>query len=166
MAILHRNPANYKEPKDELPPSRSGPLLSVQDLETRFFTKSGTVNAVNGVSFDLARGERMAIVGESGSGKSVMSMSLIGLVGHPGRVTHGEVNLNGRSLIDMTPTELNKIRGNGGSRRAPLRNAHSAIRQRVPTESLGLASTARRVRASRAAPAPAVEASNPAQETA
>ena len=113
MATLQRNPANHRPATDVLrpPSSRTGPLLSVRDLETRFFTKTGTVAAVNGVRFDLARGERMAIVGESGSGKSVMSMSLIGLVSHPGRVTNGEVMLNGRSLIDMTANELNRIRG-------------------------------------------------------
>src|SRR5690606_901500 len=56
-------------------------------------------------------GERMAIVGESGSGKSVMSMSLIGLVSHPGRVVGGEVDLNGRSLLDISPQEMNRVRG-------------------------------------------------------
>ena len=87
------------------------PLLRVQDLETRFFTRTGVVHAVNGVSFDLAHGERMAIVGESGSGKSVMSMSLIGLVSHPGRVVGGEVDLNSRSLLDITPQQMNHVRG-------------------------------------------------------
>jgi oligopeptide/dipeptide ABC transporter ATP-binding protein len=86
-------------------------LLRVRDLETRFFTKQGAVHAVNGVSFDLARGERMAVVGESGSGKSVMSMSLIGLASHPGRVVGGEVELNGRSLLELSPAELNRVRG-------------------------------------------------------
>src|SRR5690606_35309384 len=87
------------------------PLLRVRDLQTRFFTRTGTVQAVSGVSFDLAHGERMAIVGESGSGKSVMSMSLIGLVSHPGRVVGGEVDLNGRSLLDISPQEMNRVRG-------------------------------------------------------
>ena len=54
-------------------------VLRVQDLHTHFFTDTGIVKAVNGVSFDLLRGERVAIVGESGSGKSAMAMSLIRL---------------------------------------------------------------------------------------
>jgi len=87
------------------------PLLSVRGLETRFFTRNGVAHAVNGVSFDLARGERMAVVGESGSGKSVMSMSLIGLVSHPGRVVGGEVYLNGRNLLEVSSAELNGVRG-------------------------------------------------------
>ncbi len=86
-------------------------LLSVRDLETHFFTKGGVVNAVNGVSFDLARGERMAIVGESGSGKSVMAMSILGLVSYPGRIVGGDVQLNGRSLIGLPAHEMNDIRG-------------------------------------------------------
>src|SRR5690606_31982588 len=91
--------------------SDTGPLLSVKDLETRFFTRNGVAHAVNGVSFDLARGERMAVVGESGSGKSVMSMSLIGLVSHPGRVVGGEVYLNGRNLLELSASEMNAVRG-------------------------------------------------------
>ncbi len=87
------------------------PLLSVSDLETRFFTKSGVVNAVNGISFDLAPGERMAIVGESGSGKSVMAMSLLRLVTHPGRIVGGTVMLSGRDVLAMSVPELNDTRG-------------------------------------------------------
>jgi peptide/nickel transport system ATP-binding protein len=108
MALLKtRQPWAPIVPSD----SATDTLLRVRDLETRFFTRSGVVHAVNGVSFDLAHGERMAIVGESGSGKSVMSMSLIGLVSHPGRVVGGEVELNGRSLLDLSPSALNSIRG-------------------------------------------------------
>jgi peptide/nickel transport system ATP-binding protein len=83
----------------------------VRDLETRFFTRTGAVHAVNGVSFDLARGERMAVVGESGSGKSVMAMSLMRLVAHPGRIVDGEVMLNGRDVLDVSPKELQQLRG-------------------------------------------------------
>ena len=74
-------------------------VLRVQDLETRFFTKRGVVNAVNGVSFDLKRGERMAVVGESGSGKSVMAMSLLRSRLLPGTHRRWQVELNGRSVV-------------------------------------------------------------------
>ena len=86
-------------------------VLRVRDLETKFFTKSGIVSAVNGVSFDLKRGERMAIVGESGSGKSVMSMSLLRLVSYPGEITGGDVELNGRDILKLSTQELNQVRG-------------------------------------------------------
>ena len=86
-------------------------VLRVRDLTTKFFTKTGTVDAVSGVSFDLKRGERMAVVGESGSGKSVMAMSLIRLVSYPGRIVEGDVELNGRSVMDLSTNELNRVRG-------------------------------------------------------
>ncbi|MGG1601216.1 ABC transporter ATP-binding protein [Paenibacillus naphthalenovorans] len=87
------------------------PVLQVHDLHTHFFTESGTVKAVNGVSFDLQRGERLAIVGESGSGKSAMAMSLIQLIAHPGKVVSGSVKLEGQELIGMSDGGLNKLRG-------------------------------------------------------
>jgi peptide/nickel transport system ATP-binding protein len=87
------------------------PLLQVRDLHTHFSTESGTVKAVNGVSFDLQRGERMAIVGESGSGKSAMAMSLIQLIAYPGKVASGSVKLDGQELIGISEGGLNKLRG-------------------------------------------------------
>src|SRR3977135_2873570 len=65
-------------------------VLQCRDVNTPFFTETGVVKAVNGVSFDLRRGERVAIVGESGSGKSAMAMSLIQLLPYPGKVGSGE----------------------------------------------------------------------------
>ena len=85
--------------------------LDVRDLHTHFFTDSGVVKAVNGVSFSLRRGERMAIVGESGSGKSAMAMSLIQLLAHPGKVVGGEVWLDGQDLVRIPEKGLNGIRG-------------------------------------------------------
>ncbi|MCR6671992.1 ATP-binding cassette domain-containing protein [Devosia ginsengisoli] len=64
----------------------AGALLEVRDLHTHFVTDSGTVKAVNGVSFNIDPGERIAIVGESGSGKSAMAMSLLRLLAYPGKV--------------------------------------------------------------------------------
>ncbi len=88
-------------------------ILDVRDLHTHFHTDSGVVKAVNGVSFELRRGERMAIVGESGSGKSAMAMSLIRLLAWPGKVVSGEVWLEGRNLTHMSESQLNDIRGSG-----------------------------------------------------
>ncbi len=76
----------------------SQPLLRVRDLTTRFFTQEGQVNAVNGVSFDIAAGEVVGIVGESGSGKSVTALSLIDLVSDPGRIVDGELWYHDREL--------------------------------------------------------------------
>jgi peptide/nickel transport system ATP-binding protein len=87
------------------------PILQVRDLHTHFITDKATVKAVNGVSFDLQRGERLAIVGESGSGKSAMAMSLIQLIAYPGKIVSGSVRLEGTELIGMRENELNKIRG-------------------------------------------------------
>jgi len=89
----------------------SNALLQVRDLHTHFITDSGTVKAVNGVSFDIERGERIAIVGESGSGKSAMAMSLLRLLAYPGKVVSGEINLAGRDLNRMSERQLNQIRG-------------------------------------------------------
>ena len=97
--------------KVEVPESPTDYVLRVRGLETKFFTHSGTVNAVNGVTFDLKRGERMAIVGESGSGKSVMAMSLLRLVSYPGEIVGGDVELNGRSILNLSTRELNAVRG-------------------------------------------------------
>ena len=87
------------------------PVLRVEDLHTHFLTPGGPVQAVNGVSFDLFPGERIAIVGESGSGKSAMAMSLIQLLAYPGKVVQGRILLGDRDLAAMPERELNTIRG-------------------------------------------------------
>jgi len=86
-------------------------LLEVRGLRTEFATRAGTVTAVDGVSFSIEKGERVAIVGESGSGKSAMAMSLLRLRAHPGRVAGGEVLLDGRDLAALSERALNAIRG-------------------------------------------------------
>ncbi len=87
------------------------PLLDVRDLCTEFGTDHGTVKAVNGVSFAINEGERVAIVGESGSGKSAMAMSILRLLAYPGRVTSGKVRLEGRYLCSLSERQLNSVRG-------------------------------------------------------
>ncbi len=88
------------------------PLLSVRNLSTEFRTERGTVRAVDGVSFDLAAGETLAIVGESGSGKSVTAMSLLRLIPTPpGRIASGEVLFDGQDLLKLDDAAIRAIRG-------------------------------------------------------
>jgi len=90
----------------------NGTLLKVRDLRTYFETEDGTVKAVDGVSFELQRGETLGIVGESGSGKSVTNLSIIRLVPDPpGRIVGGEIVFAGRDLLRLTEDEVRKIRG-------------------------------------------------------
>jgi peptide/nickel transport system ATP-binding protein len=87
------------------------PLLAVRDLTVEFHTKRGIVQAVSDVSFDLQPGERLAIVGESGSGKSVMTMSLLHLIAHPGRIVRGTAVLDGVDILALKGKALRSIRG-------------------------------------------------------
>ncbi len=90
----------------------SDPLLSVRQLRTWFHTDVGAVKAVDGLSFDLHRGEVLAIVGESGSGKSVTAMSIMGLIASPpGRIESGQILWKGRNLVDLPERELRSVRG-------------------------------------------------------
>jgi peptide/nickel transport system ATP-binding protein len=86
-------------------------VLKVENLRTYFVTPQLTVRAVDGVSFALAAGERLALVGESGSGKSVTALSIMGLVRHPGRIVSGRILLDGADLVSMTHSQLRCIRG-------------------------------------------------------
>ncbi|MBI2863824.1 MAG: ABC transporter ATP-binding protein [Chloroflexi bacterium] len=89
------------------------PLLSVRDLKTYFRTPDGVVHAVDGVSFDLAAGERLGIVGESGCGKSVTALSLMRLIPQPpGRIVGGEVTFDGMDLLALDEEEVRSVRGN------------------------------------------------------
>jgi len=87
-------------------------ILSVKDLAVEFETYGGTVKAVRGVSFDVTRGETLAIVGESGCGKSVTVQSLMGLIPTPpGKITGGTATLNGKNILNLPAAEANKFRG-------------------------------------------------------
>ncbi len=90
----------------------SDPVLSVRDLVVRFGTKRGTARVVNGISYDVAAGETLAIVGESGSGKSVSSLALLGLVPQPPGRVDGSVRLSGRELGGASEAEWRAVRGN------------------------------------------------------
>jgi oligopeptide/dipeptide ABC transporter ATP-binding protein len=88
------------------------PILEVRDLRTYFHTRSGVVKAVDGVSFEVRRGEILGIVGESGCGKSVTSLSLMRLVPKPGRIEEGsKVTFDGRDILKMSSKELEGLRG-------------------------------------------------------
>ncbi len=87
------------------------PLLSVEDLEVRFWTSRGIIHAVNGISFDVAPGETLGIVGESGCGKSVTSLAILGILPRAGRVTAGSARYQGRDLVGLSDDELRTIRG-------------------------------------------------------
>ena len=89
-----------------------GNILSVRDLRTYFETEDGTVKAVDGISFELKRGETLGIVGESGSGKSVTNLSIIRLIPEPpGKIVSGEILFEGQDLRSLPVDELRKIRG-------------------------------------------------------
>jgi len=87
------------------------PLLAVSGLRVGFATEAGTVQAVDGVSFELGRGEVLAIVGESGSGKSVTAQTLIGLTRSSNSSIEGSVKLDGQELIGAGDAQLREVRG-------------------------------------------------------
>ena len=89
----------------------SEPVLSVRDLAVTFETREGTVNAVNGVSFAVRRGEVLGLVGESGSGKSVTGLAVLGLVDEPGRIARGSIRLEGEELVGRPDREMQRLRG-------------------------------------------------------
>jgi peptide/nickel transport system ATP-binding protein len=91
--------------------SDTQPLLSVDDLRVSFATEEGIVQAVDGVSFDLAAGEVLAVVGESGSGKSVTAMTLMGLTRSPNARFEGEAHYKGTELIGASEDALRRVRG-------------------------------------------------------
>lgn len=87
-------------------------LLDVRDLRTYFFTEDGVVKAVDGVSFQVRRGEVLGLVGESGCGKSVTSLSIMRLIAPPGRILSGEVLFDGVDLLRLPEPEMVRLRGN------------------------------------------------------
>ncbi len=90
----------------------SDPLLTIEELKVSFDTDQGVVQAVDGVSFTVDRGEVLAVVGESGSGKSVTGMTLMGLTRGPNARFAGSAKLDGQELLTASNEDLRKIRGN------------------------------------------------------
>ncbi|MFD7457348.1 MULTISPECIES: ABC transporter ATP-binding protein [unclassified Streptomyces] len=88
------------------------PFLSVRDLKVHFSTEDGVVKAVDGLSFDLAKGQTLGIVGESGSGKSVTNLAILGLHDRKRTSLDGEILLDGKELLTASERELEKLRGN------------------------------------------------------
>jgi peptide/nickel transport system ATP-binding protein len=86
-------------------------ILEVKGLKTSFYTRAGAIRAVTGVDFHVNKGEVLGLVGESGCGKSVTSLSILGLVGDPGKVEAGEVLFHGQDLLKLSDNEMRKIRG-------------------------------------------------------
>ena len=88
-------------------------LIEIINLKTYFHTEAGVAKAVDGVSFDIYKGEVLGIVGESGSGKSVTSLSINRLIPNPpGEIVNGEILYNGVNLLDLSYEDMRSYRGN------------------------------------------------------
>lgn len=88
-------------------------ILRINELKTYFYGMRGVAKAVDGVSFNILRGETLGVVGESGCGKSVTALSILRLVPAPmGRIVGGEILFDGKNLLDLPETEMRRIRGN------------------------------------------------------
>ena len=105
MAVTQAGNYTGKETENDV-------VLEVENLRTYFSTRWGTVKAVDGVSFDLRRGETLGIVGESGCGKSVTMLSLMRLIPiPPGEIVSGKIVLQGQDLLQLSEHEMSKVRG-------------------------------------------------------
>ncbi len=89
----------------------TGQLLQVRDLHVQIATRRGIVRAVDGVSFEVARGDAMGLVGESGSGKSMTLRAILGVLPPEARITSGQILLDGQDLVPLRQSDLNRIRG-------------------------------------------------------
>src|SRR5205085_3517148 len=92
--------------------NQNGNLLSVKDLRVYFETEEGTIKAVDGISFDLKRGETLGIVGESGSGKTVANLALMRLIPDPpGKIVGGSIDFKGADVTKLSGRQLRELRG-------------------------------------------------------
>ena len=86
--------------------------MEVKGLKTQFFTEAGVVRAVDGIDFHVKRGEVLGVVGESGYGKSVTSLSVMRLVGTPGKIVEGQILFDNEEMLKLSESKMVKIRGN------------------------------------------------------
>ncbi len=86
-------------------------ILEVKNLSIEFPTRRGKLLAVDGISFSIAPGEVLGVVGESGAGKSVTGAAVIGLLDPPGRISGGEIRLEGQRIDDLSHDEMRRVRG-------------------------------------------------------
>ena len=86
-------------------------VLDVDNLHTHFFTRRGLVRAVDGISFQVHKGEVVGLIGESGSGKSVTGFSIMRLVDAPGRIVEGQIRFLGHDLASLTERQMRNLRG-------------------------------------------------------
>ncbi|MGB8316372.1 MAG: ABC transporter ATP-binding protein [Aestuariivirga sp.] len=86
-------------------------MLQVRDLRVSFRTEQGLMQAIDGVSFDVAEGEILGVVGESGSGKTVSLLAVMGLINDPNAVIEGSIKYRGRELLGLPPAAMRKLRG-------------------------------------------------------
>ncbi|MBA3471343.1 MAG: ABC transporter ATP-binding protein [Herpetosiphonaceae bacterium] len=92
--------------------AQSDVLLKIKGVKTYFYTEEGVVHAVDGLDFQVRRGETLGIVGESGCGKSVTSMSILRLLGKTGKIVEGEIIFDNENMLELNEEEMRKIRGN------------------------------------------------------
>ena len=87
-------------------------LLEIRDLRTQFFTSAGVVRAVDGITYDVAPGETVAVVGESGCGKAVSAMSILRLIPNPpGKIVGGSIMFDGKDLLALNDNDMRQVRG-------------------------------------------------------
>src|SRR5207249_9997044 len=91
--------------------TRAAAVLTVANLAVEFPTRHGILAAVHDVSFDIAHGEVLGVVGESGAGKSLTGAAIIGLIDPPGRISGGEIRLDGRRIDNLPYEAMRKVRG-------------------------------------------------------
>jgi oligopeptide/dipeptide ABC transporter ATP-binding protein len=91
--------------------AQASKVLEVRGLKTYFYTEDGVVKAVDGVDFYVRAGEVLGLVGESGCGKSVTSLSIMRLIGTPGKIIEGEILFEGRDLLKLSEADMTRMRG-------------------------------------------------------
>lgn len=99
-------------PKRDILENNNKVILDIKNLKTQFFTEAGVVRAVDGINFDVKRGEVVGLVGESGCGKSVTSLSIMRLIGQPGRIVEGNIVFDNQDLLKLPESRMVDIRGN------------------------------------------------------